>query len=172
MNSNSSNQWQSGAANTGISPALREATSGSKADGSAVKFTAPNQGENELSWDAILLEAQVDTALDGILLVDSHGEKMFQNQRHRVLWKIPPHISDNYSDQLKFFIKHTKRPDEFLKKVSYLYTHEDEVVRDEVELIDGTILDRFSSPVLDKAGNYYGRIWIVRDITGRREREE
>jgi PAS domain-containing protein len=172
MNSNSSNQWQSGAANTGISPALREATSGSKADGSAVKFTAPNQVENEISWEAMLAEAQVDSALDGILLVDRHGEKIFQNQRHRELWKIPPHISEDYSEQLKFFIKHTKHPDEFLKKVSYLYSHTDEVVRDEVELVDGTILDRYSSPVHDKAGRHYGRIWIFRDITERRKQEE
>lgn len=101
----------------------------------------------------MLAEAQVDSALDGILLVDRHGEKIFQNQRHRELWKIPPHISEDYSEQLKFFIKHTKHPDEFLKKVSYLYSHTDEVVRDEVELVDGTILDRYSSPVHDKAEN-------------------
>ena len=69
-------------------------------------------------------------------------------------------------------MKQTKHPDEFLKKVSYLYTHPDEVVRDEVELVDGTILDRYSSPVRDKAGKYYGRIWIFRDITGHRKLEE
>lgn len=128
--------------------------------------------EDEPRWEAMLGEAQVDSAVDGILLVDRHGEKLFQNQRHRDLWKIPPHISEDYSEQLKFFIKHTKHPDEFLRKVSYLYSHTDEVVRDEVELVDGTILDRYSSPVHDKAGEYFGRIWIFRDRTVRRKPTE
>ena len=128
--------------------------------------------EDESLWKTILAEAQVDSALDGILLVDSHGEKIFQNQRHRVLWKIPANIAENYTEQLKFFMKQTKNPDEFLKKVSCLYTHPDEVAWDEIELVDGTILDRFSSPVRNQAGKYYGRIWIFRDITGRRKLEE
>jgi sensor histidine kinase regulating citrate/malate metabolism len=174
MNLSNSNQWQRGAANAGMSspPASREAADGREAGSSAVKFTARNQSEDELHWEVILVEAQVDSALDGILVVDSHGEIIHQNQRHRALWKIPAHIAENYTEQLKFFMKQTKHPDEFLKKVSYLYTHPDEVVRDEVELVDGTILDRYSSPVRNKAGKYYGRIWIFRDITERRKLEE
>jgi signal transduction histidine kinase len=173
MNLNSSNQRQGGAAKAGLSnpPASGEAPSGSEAGSSALKSTARNQTADELNWEAILAEAQVDSELDGILVVDKHGEKILQNQRHRTLWKIPARISENYTEQLKYFMKHTKNPDEFLKKVSCLYTHPDEVVRDEVELIDGTILDRYSSPVRDKAGNYYARIWIFRDITERRKRE-
>ena len=173
MNLSSSNQWQGGVSKAGLpSPqALREAAGGSEAAGSAVKFTARNQTEDELRWKTMLVEAQADSALDGILVVDSHGEIILQNQRHRALWKIPPHIAENYTEQLKFFIKQTKHPDEFLKKVSYLYTHPDEVVRDEVKLVDGTILDRYSSPVRDKAGKYYGRIWTFRDITERRKPE-
>jgi len=173
MNLSSSNQGQGTAANAEVSspPALREAIGGGEAAGSAVKFTARDQTEDELRWETILAEVQVDSALDGILVVDSHGEKILQNQRDRELWKIPAHIAENYTEQLKFFMKQTKHPDEFLKKVSCLYTHPDEVVRDEVELVDGTILDRYSSPVRDKAGKYYGRVWIVRDITERRKQE-
>jgi PAS domain-containing protein len=172
MNLNSSNQRLGGAAKAGISPALSDAVGGSEAIGPAVKLTGRNQPKVELCWESILVEAQVDSELDGILVVDRHGENIFQNQRHRALWKIPAHISENYSEQLKYFMKHTKNPDEFLKKVSCLYTHLDEVVRDEVELVDGTILDRYSSPVRDKTGNYYARIWVFRDITERLKREE
>src|SRR5450759_2356909 len=98
----------------------------------AVRAISPARipAECELNWETAFLEAQVDSALDGILVVDNHGQKILQNQRHRGLWKIPAHISENYTEQLKFFMKQTKHPDEFLKKVSYLYTHPDEVVRD------------------------------------------
>jgi len=39
-------------------------------------------------------------------------------------------------------------------------------------LQDGTILDRYSAPVTDKEGKYYGRIWNFRDVTARRRNEE
>src|SRR5208337_1871544 len=42
----------------------------------------------------------------------------------------------------------------------------------EIELKDGTILDRYSSPVVGKDGKHYGRIWTFRDITERKRTEE
>jgi hypothetical protein len=128
--------------------------------------------ECEFHWETAFREAQMDPALDGILVVDSHGQKILQNQRHRALWKVPQRFSENYTEQLQFFMKQTKNPEAFLKKVSHLYTHPDEVIRDEVELVDGTVLDRYSSPIQNRAGNYYGRVWIFRDITERRNLQE
>jgi PAS domain S-box-containing protein len=45
------------------------------------------------------------------------------------------------------------------------------VSQDEIELVDGTILDRYSSPVRDRGGKYYGRIWTFRDITSKKQSE-
>jgi len=42
---------------------------------------------------------------------------------------------------------------------------------DVIELVDGTVLERYSAPVRDKAGKNYGRIWSFRDITERRKLE-
>jgi hypothetical protein len=104
MNSRSSNQWQRGDTNAEMSspPASREADGENEAGSSALVPTARNQTEDELSWEAIFAETQVDSDLDGILVVDRHGEKILQNQRHRELWKIPARISEDYSEQLKF----------------------------------------------------------------------
>jgi signal transduction histidine kinase len=74
--------------------------------------------------------------------------------------------------ELQFAANQTKDPEGFFKKVNYLYAHPDEVIRDEIELVDGTILDRYSSSVRDKAGRYYGRIWAFRDITELKENEQ
>jgi signal transduction histidine kinase/CheY-like chemotaxis protein len=65
-----------------------------------------------------------------------------------------------------------KNPAQFTDKVNYLTYHPENIGRGEVELLDGTILEEYSSPVRDKAGNYYGRIWTLRDITERRQLEE
>ena len=115
-------------------------------------------------------EAQMDPARDGLLAVNRQGETILQNPRHRALWKIPAGLSENYTEQLKFFMKRTTNPEAFLKKVSYLYTHPGAVSRDEIELVDGTVLDRYSSPLQNPAGKYYGRVWIFQDITERRKR--
>jgi signal transduction histidine kinase len=65
-----------------------------------------------------------------------------------------------------------KNPDQFFEKVQFLISHPEEISQDVVELLDSTILERFSAPVIDKAQNYYGRIWTFRDITERRQLEE
>jgi signal transduction histidine kinase len=64
-----------------------------------------------------------------------------------------------------------KNPEPFRERVQWLYEHPDEIGVDEIELIEGKILDRYSSPVRDKAGKYYGRIWVFRDITERKKAE-
>ena len=137
-------------------------------------ITERKRAEEELRWKTAFLEAQVDSALDGILVVDNQGKKILQNQRLNELWKIPPPIAGNKDDaaQIQFITSQTKNPQQSADKVASLYSHPDEVSRDEVELIDGTALERYSSPVRDKVGNHYGRIWTFRDITERKRLEE
>jgi len=131
------------------------------------------KAEEELRWRTAFFEAQVESALDGILVVDHQGKIILKNNRVDELWKMPSAIeSDDYPAQAKFVVSKTKNPDQFVEKMEYLYAHPDEVSQDEIELLDGTILDRYSSPVKDKSGKYYGRIWFFHEITKRRQLEE
>jgi len=127
----------------------------------------------ELQWKTAFLEAQVNSSLDGILVVDQQGKKILQNQRTADLLKIPQHILDDEDDetQRQWVAGMAKNPEQFIKKAAYLYSHPNEIGRDETEFKDGTILDRYSSPVVGKDGKYYGRIWTLRDITGRKRLE-
>ena len=131
--------------------------------------TARKQMAEEMPWKNALLEAQMESALDGILVVDNQGKKILQNERLKKMWKIPSQIADDTDDaaELEFVASQTKNSREFAEKVAYLYSHPDETSRDEIELVDGTILDRYSSPVRGKDGKYYGRIWTFRDVTER-----
>jgi len=132
--------------------------------------TECKQASAELRCKTAFMKALVDCALDGILVVDNQGKKILQNQRLNELWKIPPHIAEGKDDaeQVQFAAKQTKNPGAFLKQVACLYAHPEVVKQDEIELLDGRVLDRYSSPVRDKGGNYYGRIWTFRDITERK----
>jgi len=137
-------------------------------------ITDRKRSEDELRWKTALLEAQVETSLDGILVVDSHGQRIITNQRLLTMWKVPQEIRNQKRDEalLQYVAGNTKNPDLFLEKVMYLYDHQDETSRDEIEFKDGMVLDRYSSPVIGRDGKHYGRIWTFRDITDHKRAED
>jgi len=132
------------------------------------------QVEEELTFKTLLLEAQSETSIDGILVVDSEGHVLFSNSLFAEIWRIPPTILDSKRDEilLKYVLEQLKYPEEFKNKVDYLYEHPEERSRDEIEFADGRYFDRYSSPIISPAGKYLGRIWYFRDITERKQTEE
>ncbi len=130
--------------------------------------------EDELRWKTAFFEAQVDSTPDGVLVVDSQGQRILQNQRMNELLKIPAHVTEDADSfaRSQFVTGQTKNPQQFAEKIAYLRLHPDEASRDEIELTDGSVLFRTSFPVRDKAGKHYGRIWTFRDITKQRQLEE
>jgi two-component system cell cycle sensor histidine kinase/response regulator CckA len=137
-------------------------------------ITQRKRAEAELNWKTAFLEAQVNSSIDGILVVDQQGKKILQNQRLVDLFKIPPAIADESADadQVRWVTDMTRNPEQFVEKVRQLYAHPEVISRDEIELKDGTFLDRYSAPVTGRDGKYYGRIWTFRDITDRKRAEE
>jgi signal transduction histidine kinase/CheY-like chemotaxis protein len=133
----------------------------------------PENVEDDLRRKTALLEALVHSSNDGILVVDTHGKKVVQNKRTVELWKIPQYVVDDPSGlhQVQHVMHMTKNPKQFVDEINYLRDHPDETSVDELELIDGTILERYSAPVLGEDGQNYGRVWIFHDITGRKPAE-
>ena len=136
-------------------------------------ITEHKLAEKDLRWRTAFFEALVKTSPDGILVVGSQGNKILQNQRMIDLWKIPEDIAANPDDksQLQHVINQVVDTEQFGDKVRFLYDHPEETSQDEVTLINGTILDRYSSPVLDGDGHSYGRIWTFHDNTKRKQEE-
>ena len=136
-------------------------------------ITRRKLAEDQLLWKTAFFEAQVYSAIDGILIVDPEGKKILQNQRMVDLWNIPEEFADEPNDrhQLDWVAKQVKDREQFANKVDHLYAHPDEISQDEVELLDGRFFDRYSAPVKGKDGTYYGRIWSFRDITERKRGE-
>ena len=137
-------------------------------------ITENKKAEEELRWRTALFQAQLDSSPDGILVVNNEGKKIIQNQRLIEVFNISESIANDDDDSklLQHVVCQTKHPEHFDKRVAYLYAHPEEVGQDEVELVNGRVLDRYSAPVQDKAGRYYGRIWAFRDITERKLSEK
>lgn len=112
-------------------------------------------------------EAQVESTLDGILVVDRNRQIILMNRRFLDIFHVPPQLYGvkNNASLLRHVMELTKDPKALLAKIEHLYEHPDETSRDEIEFKDGMVLDRYSSPVLGIDGKYYGRTWTFRDIT-------
>jgi len=127
----------------------------------------------ELRWKTAFLEAQTNANLDGILVVNEQGKTLFYNRQMVEVWRLPQEIVDRKEDgaMLRYVLGTIAQPEQFLARVEYLYAHPNEVSRDEIALVDGRFLDRYSSPVFGENGTYYGRIWTFRDISDRKRAE-
>lgn len=144
-----------------------------KLRGIFVDITNIKQTEDELRWKTAFLEAQVDCSIDGILVVNIHGHRILQNEQTATLLEIPPEIVDDPDDrkQVEWVANMTTDPDTFRARVQDLFSQPDGIGRDEIELKNGTVLDRYTAPVMGKDGTHFGRIWTFRDITDRKRAE-
>ena len=144
------------------------------ADGFLSDITGRKQAEAALQSQTAFLEAQANSTIDGILVVDRAGQRRLSNERLAKLFEIPAELLSEKDDRrmLRHVVTLIREPDSFMEKVNYLYRHPNETSRDEIELKNGTILDRYSSPVVDKNGIHYGRIWTFHDITERKRNED
>lgn len=144
------------------------------ADGVICDVSRRKWSELELQAKTAFLEAQANSTIDGILVVDAAGRRILQNRRFNEIFAIPAALASGPDDEpvLRHVTQRTKDPASFVNRVRELYSHPEETSRDEIELRDGTILDRYSSPVTAAEGQYYGRIWSFRDMTERRRHED
>jgi PAS domain S-box-containing protein len=144
------------------------------ADGFMSDITQRKQAEAELRSKTAFLEAQANSTIDGLLVVDNNGRRLMANERFMELLCIPPELMSEVDDRrmLDYVVSLIRNPESFRAKVEYLYRHPSETSRDEIELKNGVILDRYSAPVVDKNGICYGRIWNFRDMTEQKRNQE
>lgn len=150
-------------------------------DGAIHHFVAIKQditdrklAEEELLFKTTLLETEAETSIDGILVVDRNGRILQSNRRFAEIFRIPPSVLET-NDEFAVWdaIKHRfPDPASNERRVEYLYAHDLEKARDEISLIDGRCIDRYTAPLQGSSGKYYGRVWYFRDITESKKAEQ
>jgi PAS domain S-box-containing protein len=140
----------------------------------AIDVTDRRRVEEQRSLEKSILAAQNEASPDGILVIDPAGKIMSFNQRFVEMWRISPEVVESRSDEraLGSVIGALVDPQAFLAKVRHLYDHPDETSRDDVQLKDGRVFDRHSSPLRGEQGEDFGRIWFFRDVTADRRADE
>jgi len=123
-----------------------------------------------LSESLSVLNATFSSTADGILVVNTEGKIIFENRRVAELWKFPRAVAGSMDDTLRneHISSMLRVPALYWEKVEHYYRFPDEGGWDEIELKDGTILERITAPVRDARGNHRGRIWTFRDVTQNR----
>ena len=123
--------------------------------------------EEITNYRKTLLEAHNNASMDGILLVDAKGRIISYNQKFIEVWDMPFEIVQANDDEaaLSYAMSQLVNPERFVEKVKYPYDHPTETSLDELEFIDGRIVERYGYPVVGNDGTYYAWSWIFKDIT-------
>jgi len=123
--------------------------------------------EWELRYSNTLLSTQQEVTLDGILVVSDDGTIISYNRQFVDMWGLPQEIIATKSSErvIQSMLHKLSDPVTFRVRMKHLLDHRDAISRDEIPLLDGRTLDRYTAPMAGPDGPYYGRIWYFRDTT-------
>jgi diguanylate cyclase (GGDEF)-like protein/PAS domain S-box-containing protein len=133
-------------------------------------ITARKHSEEALLFKNALLEAQSESTIDGILVVDDSDRIILANKQFALHFGIPDELLAQGDDReaREFVTAQVENPKVFVEKINYLNEHRDQRSRDEIAFKNGKIFERYSAPLIDSNGSHRGRIWYFRDITERK----
>jgi PAS domain S-box-containing protein len=130
--------------------------------------------QEEIKLQNTILSAELETSINGVLIVDKIGKVILYNDRFVDIWQVPKAALDSGNERvvLNSVIHLANNPQEFLEKIDYLYKHKSKKHHDEIQLVDGRILDRYTSPLYVDKKVYVGRVWFFQDISERKMHAE
>jgi PAS domain S-box-containing protein len=129
-------------------------------------ITERKRAEDALKFSLSLLDAALESTVDGLLIVDSNGKVTKYNRKFARMWKIPQAVIASQDDHklLDSVTNQVSDPVRFLAKVREIYASPEASSFDQLAFLDGRVIERYSQP--QKIGNHVvGRVWSFRDIT-------
>ena len=116
--------------------------------GVALDITRQKRSERELQKSFALLRATLDSAAEGILVVDERGKISNFNESFVQMWRVPEEITATRDEDrlLAFLLESVEDSGDFAKKVMGLHSKRDLETSGAVKLKDGRVLQRFSRP--------------------------
>lgn len=141
-------------------------------------ISARKQAEENLEFARTLVRLEMESSPDAILVVNANrpANRSIEayNKRFVEMHDIPSELLESRDDEPIFrtAMSRTKYPDRAIAKILHLYDHPEESSHDEVEMLDGRIIDRYSNSMMTESGQILGRVWFLRDITERKRAAE
>ncbi len=122
--------------------------------------------------DAIL-RATLDSANEGILVTDNQHVVIAVNRRFVEMGQIAEEVvaTRDRRKTIAAALKKVKMADAIMTRTDKLY-ESDATIHDEIELVDGSMMDWFSAPVRTPDGTKVGRVAFIRDVTADRHAQQ
>lgn len=153
---------------TAFEPALRRVLSSA---GSQIgQFIERRRAEDELRFRQTLLEAESEADIDGNVVIGPRGEVSTWNQRFVELTGVPEALLASGCSGAALIDAIGARltdPASFVERTERALRG-DRRVRETVVLLNGRILDWYSTPLLSRSGDDFGSVFSFRDVTRER----
>ncbi len=136
--------------------------------------SASQQQITQLNYQYKLLKKQQQIAPNGILVMNDQHEIVSWNPRLLALWDISANLFDlpDNHEIMEVIKSKVTDPESFIRDINMLRQPDspDEIGR-EIQLRNGTTLERYSRALFDDNHVYQGRVWFMHDITQRKLEE-
>jgi PAS domain S-box-containing protein len=131
------------------------------------------KAETERVEQDAILRATLESAIEGILVVDNEHGVIAVNRRFAEMARIPEEelATRDRRVLIRRALQKVKMAEIITGRIDELYEN-DATMRDEVELVDGSVMDWFSAPVRTADGLKVGRVAFVRDVTAERHAQQ
>jgi PAS domain S-box-containing protein len=135
----------------------------------AMLVEARARTEEQLRFQAALLEAQNEAGIEGVLVVDPQGQVLSSNRRFAEIWGFDPGVTGSHDDDLlEAAATRVVDPDQFVASVRRAYADHEGGTLDEVRMRDGRVVARYGAPLHGTDGERFGWAWYFRDVTAER----
>lgn len=136
-------------------------------------ITLREKAEDNLKTSLSLLNATLESTVDGILVVDSSSDIVtLHNSKFVELWNIPTEVLEQKqkSKVIEYASSLTINAEEFIKRTREVFNYAQKESKDIIELKDGRTFEQVTQPqYIDK--RIVGRVISYRDITERIQAE-
>ncbi len=120
-----------------------------------------------------LLSATLESTADGILVVSAAGRISSVNNQFLAMWNVARELVDTGDDEavMGSVLGQLADPEQFLAKVTALYSEPEAESHDVLQFRDGRVFERYSRA--QKVGDkVVGRVWSFRDVTAARQAQD
>ncbi len=140
--------------------------------GVSVDITERKQAEARLQEYLSLLQATLESTVEGMIATDLRGNPLTYNQRFLELWSLPEKLLQpgQRDHRIQVMARLTRYPDYFLQKLEDI-TGGEATDLEMIELQDGRVFERYTQPVRIEV-RVVGRVWSYRDVTQRQRIED
>lgn len=118
-----------------------------------------------------MLTTVVGTIDQGVLVVTAESEAIFCNKQFLNIWHIPDRMAADNKAMMEYVLDQLLEPEYFVSKIITINSDPQAVLRDEIPLKDGRVIERFSQPSRGTHYNAIHRVWCFLDITNRKRAE-